>query len=94
RAGRLISLLAPTFLGQVQNQLNSSSFPIGQKYFPYYPYGSKHCPSWGVRARWILGIVLTCLCAGLGTPFWYDLITSLSKLTSSSKKDDKARAPA
>ena len=72
------------------NQLNSSSFPIGLKYFPYYPYSKQPCPSWGVRARWILGIILTCLCAGLGTPFWYDLITNLSKLTSSQKKDDKA----
>ena len=76
------------------NQLNSSSFPIGHKYFPYYPYVNKPCPSVGERARWILGIILTCLCAGLGTPFWYDLITNLSKLTSSSKKDDKAPATA
>lgn len=83
-----------TKLEEQVNQLNSSSFPIGQKYFPYFPYDSKPCPSWGVRARWILGIVLTCLCAGLGTPFWYDLITNLSKLTGSSKKDDKAPARA
>ncbi len=85
------------------DKLKNSSFPIGQHYFPYFPYLKSinllafqfefyDCPPLEVGLRWLLGIALTCLCAGLGTPFWYDLISNLSKLTSG-KKEDNPRAP-
>lgn len=91
-------------VGQLQNDLDklkNSSFPIGQHYFPYFPYFKTinlfklqfefyKCPPLEAGLRWLLGIALTCFCAGLGTPFWYDLISNLSKLTSG-KKDENPK---
>ena len=73
------------------NQLTSMGFPIGWSYFPYWPYspsspnplGSEYvgAPTWEVRLHWLAGIALTSLLAGLGAPFWYDVIMKISHLT-------------
>lgn len=35
---------------------------------------------------WLLGIILTGVLAGLGAPFWYDLVTNVAKVTQRSKQ--------
>lgn len=79
---------------QKLNGLKASSFPIGQHYFPYFPYYPYiWCPTWELRARWVLGIILTCLCAGLGTPFWYDLITGLTSFAKPENNSNSRTSP-
>lgn len=71
--------------------LTSSGFPIGWSYFPYWPYspsspnpfGAEYvgAPTWEARLHWMAGIFLTSLLAGLGAPFWYDVIVKINQLT-------------
>ena len=67
--------------------LNTSGFPFGWDFFPYgqntTQFGAKF--SSGLRwANWILGIGLTVVFAGLGAPFWYDVIRNLNNVARSS----------
>lgn len=67
--------------------LSASGFPFGWDYFPYgqntTQFGAKF--SSGLRwANWILGIALTVVFAGLGAPFWYDVIRNLNNVARSS----------
>lgn len=74
--------------------LNSAGFPFGWSYFPY---GSTPPKSWSrtdsgsqsqewrsdcrVWAAWIIGLAFTVGLAGLGAPFWFDVIRKLTELT-------------
>ena len=66
--------------------LSSSGFPFGWEYFPYgqkpSPFGAGYS-SWLRYAIWILGIALTGVFAGLGAPFWYDVIRNLNDVARS-----------
>ena len=42
--------------------------------------------------KWILGIVLTGLLAGLGSPFWYDAVAGLSRVVKNAGKVKGAKA--
>jgi len=43
--------------------------------------------------RWAIGIVLTALLAGLGAPFWYDAVSSISRVARASRaKEPKDEA--
>jgi hypothetical protein len=76
------------------NELNSAGFPFGWSYFPYGPTPPR---SWirtvtlgdsqpwrsslTVWATWVIGIAFTVGMAGLGAPFWYDVIRKLVQMT-------------
>ena len=71
------------------SDLTSSTLPIGPSQYPYFPYSWEWPPSGTACMLWIMGIVMTGLLAGLGSPFWYDVVRGLAQLTQRSK-DDKA----
>ncbi len=65
--------------------LNTSGFPIGPKFFPHGCWGedTPNCTarnSGGGWFFWILGILLTGFLGGLGTPFWYDVISGITNI--------------
>ena len=66
--------------------LSSSGFPFGWEYFPYgqkaSPFGTGYS-SLLRYAIWGLGIALTGVFAGLGAPFWYDVIRNLNDVARS-----------
>ena len=64
--------------------LIDSGFPIGFEYFPYCYKKTGGVTTYGCNNSspvdwllWFVGIILTGFLAGLGAPFWYDLITSI-----------------
>jgi len=70
-----------------QEQLDiftSAGFPIGWSYYPYA--GLQGEPSEDYKDRdntlgwwlWVVGCILTGLLAGLGGPFWYDVVSGIS----------------
>jgi len=82
-------------LQQEMNVLTSSSFPFGWTYFPYGtvpPRSWSHSDQpgqpwrgeWTVWATWLIGIAFTAALAGLGAPFWYDVIRNLNEMARSS----------
>ena len=76
------------------SDLNSAGFPFGWSYFPYGPTPPKgwsrtdsgsqsqewrsDCRVW---AAWLIGLAFTVGLAGLGAPFWFDVIRKLTELT-------------
>jgi hypothetical protein len=69
----------------------SAGFPIGQSYFPYACMRTMDSPdcqnrnnTFGIIA-WILGCFLTSLLAGLGGPFWYDVVSGISRAVKSAR---------
>ena len=76
------------------NVVTSSGFPVGWSYFPYsYFEGTKDNSRlsqdfknrdnpWG-WFTWVLGILLTTALAGLGGPFWYDVVARISRAVQS-----------
>lgn len=70
--------------------LKSSTFPIGPSQYPYLPYSREPPPSVTVGLLWFMGIAMTGLFAGLGAPFWYDVVRGLANLTQRSKSDKSA----
>lgn len=71
-------------------ELKSSTFPIGPSQYPYLPYSREPPPSWTVGLLWFMGIAMTGLLAGLGSPFWYDVVRGLTNLTQRSRDDKSA----
>ena len=76
------------------DRLNSGVFPFGWSYFPYGsnppkpwslsdPAVQEKCPlkAWRLWGGWFFGITLTGLLAGLGSPFWYDVVRNITQLT-------------
>ena len=76
------------------NDLNAAGFPFGWSYFPY---GDIPPRSWSgtesasgsqpwrwcltVWVAWLIGLAFTVGLAGLGAPFWFDVIRKLTELT-------------
>lgn len=74
------------------DSLNSQIFPFGWTYFPYGnipprswaksdPQTEPWRRSWSVWLTWVIGIGFTAALAGLGSPFWYDVIRNLNEMT-------------
>jgi hypothetical protein len=64
--------------------LNSAGFPIGYSYFPWHrPNGV----SLFLCLSWIVGIALTAFFAGLGSPFWFDVVRGVAHMTQGAKQD-------
>jgi hypothetical protein len=75
--------------------IRNAALPIGWNHFPY-SYWSQNGKSkedqvlfeleWSSRAstagvfRWLAGILLTAFLAGLGAPFWYDVVAAAGRL--------------
>ena len=76
------------------SDLNAAGFPFGWSYFPYGPTPPKTWSRtdsasdsqpwrsyWTVWVAWIIGLAFTVGLAGLGAPFWFDVIRKLTELT-------------
>jgi len=81
--------------------LLNSGLPVGLDRFPHACWlqrdsvacrGTKLELSWLRWMKWILGIVLTGLLAGLGSPFWYDAVAGLSRVVKNAGKVKGAKA--
>lgn len=78
--------------------LTSIGFPIGWSYFPHA--GWQHRPpkdferrnDFGGWVMWFLGILLTAVLAGLGSPFWYDTVTGISRVAQRARAVKKPTA--
>jgi len=70
------------------NTVTSAGFPIGWSYFPYSYFQGENGDSLDFQARsnplgwlsWIMGILITGVLAGLGGPFWYDAVASITRV--------------
>lgn len=77
------------------NRLSDLGLPIGYDYFPYQscPDSTElksinNCDKMNEPSQWffwIIGLLLTAALAGLGAPFWYDIVTGVSRLTQKNK---------
>lgn len=71
----------------------SAGFPVGYSYFPYVCIQAPEDPVCDVGANawffWVLGCILTGLLAGLGGPFWYDIVRSISNTVQSVRSAKK-----
>lgn len=70
------------------NVVASASFPVGWSCFPYSYFqgeggiskefqNSNHFWGW---VMWVFGILITSGLAGLGGPFWYDVVAGISRV--------------
>lgn len=66
------------------SELNSAGFPIG---WTYFPYTRPETVTMGAYVLWGIGIILTAIFAGLGSPFWYDVLRGLGNFSQQQKKD-------
>ena len=71
------------------NRLEDSGLPVGWTEFPYACVGtaaggptSAACATEHGRQlwKWVVGIALTAILAGLGAPFWYDTVSGITQL--------------
>jgi hypothetical protein len=77
-------------IGDMRQQvdlLTTTGFPIGWSRFPHA--GLKDTPTldhenrnntWG-WVLWVVGVTLTGILAGFGSPFWFDAVTGISRAT-------------
>jgi hypothetical protein len=74
----------------------SAGFPIGYSYYPYACRQNPETPDCQERADgwllWGLGCILTGMLAGLGGPFWYDIVAGISSAVQSVRGDRKPDA--
>lgn len=76
-----------------------SGFPIGASYFPFSC--GKNPESSDCKSRntplgitlWLLGCILTSLLAGLGGPFWYDVVSGVSYAIQQVRNPKKVKTP-
>ena len=84
-----------------QEQLNvvtGAGFPIGWSYFPHAYFQGENGTSKDFLVRdnffgwvtWILGTLLTGMLAGLGAPFWFDVVRGISRTVQSVKGTPKS----
>jgi hypothetical protein len=75
----------------------SAGFPIGYSYFPYACNAKPDAPDCQSRnsnfgfTLWVLGCILTSLLAGLGGPFWYDIVSGVSRTVQSVRGKPSAK---
>jgi hypothetical protein len=65
-------------------RLETPGLPVGFDWYPWCrtdndPQCPLEWPDWKNFAPWLLGVLLTGLLVGLGAPFWYDVVSRLSK---------------
>jgi hypothetical protein len=69
----------------------SAGFPIGWSYYPYAAIQGEPSKDYDDRDNtpgfvlWIAGCILTGLLAGLGGPFWYDVVAGISKVAKTAR---------
>ena len=80
--------------GDAKEQLDiftSAGFPIGWAYYPHACAKAPETPDCQTRGTnigfvmWFLGCALTGLLAGLGGPFWYDVVRGISRTVQTAK---------
>lgn len=89
------------------DRLNSGVFPFGWSYFPYGPNPpkpwSRTDPSfhvgpwwkaWKVWGGWAIGVCFTAALAGLGAPFWFDVVRNITQLVRAGSTSAPAPAAA
>jgi len=75
------------------NTVTSAGFPIGWSYFPHSYFQKEGVASTDFQNRntflgwltWLLGVLLTGVLAGLGGPFWYDVVAGVSRVVQSTR---------
>jgi hypothetical protein len=83
-----------------RNQLNvvvSAGFPVGWSYFPHSYFQGENGTSREFKKRdnssgwfmWVLGILITGGLAGLGGPFWYDVVAGISRVVQKTRAASK-----
>jgi hypothetical protein len=80
--------------GDTKDQLDvftSAGFPVGIAYFPHACFQNSAFSECAQRSYffWFIGCVVTGLLAGLGAPFWYDAVTSLSRTIQTVRAEKK-----
>jgi len=84
--------------GNTQEQLDvftSVGFPLGWSYYPYAAINGEPSKDYASRdstpgfIMWIIGCILTGLLAGLGGPFWYDMVAGISHAVESVRGQKK-----
>lgn len=68
--------------------VTTAGFPIGWSYFPHSYFQEEHRSSADFQTRntflgwvsWLAGILITAALAGLGGPFWYDAVASVTRV--------------
>jgi hypothetical protein len=76
-----------TILNSLNSELKQNNIPIGWN----QPGLDGKKQSKGQDINWlkkIIGLLITTLAVGLGSPFWFDVLSKLSNLRSSGKKPD------
>ena len=83
------------------NAVNNAGFPIGWSYFPYSYFEGERGSSPDFQTRntplgwisWITGILITGALAGLGGPFWYDAVASITRVVQGTRAAAKKVEP-
>lgn len=73
--------------------LNTSGFPFGWAYFPLARAPVCSLKFWLTGFGWLAGIGLTGFFAGLGAPFWFDVLRNLSVLAQGKAPSGAAPQP-
>lgn len=89
------------------DRLNSGVFPFGWSYFPYGPNPPKPWSrtdpgfqtdpwwkAWRVWGGWAIGVCFTAALAGLGAPFWFDVVRNITQLVQAGSTSAPAPAAA
>lgn len=75
--------------------LTSVGFPAGWAYFPHSGFRENNPADFTNRnnvagwLKWILGVALTGVLAGLGAPFWFDAATGISRVAQRARTGKK-----
>lgn len=84
------------------NVITNAGFPIGWSYFPHSFFQGENGISKDFQNRnnywgwftWFLGSLITAMLAGLGGPFWYDVVAGISRVVqrtrAAAKKPDQS----
>lgn len=79
------------------NIFTTAGFPIGPSFFPYACRNTPDSPACKDRNNdtgiisWFFGCILTSLLAGLGGPFWYDVVAGISRTVQNVKSKPAAK---
>ena len=75
--------------------LTQSGFPVGWTYFPHVYLKDETSKEYKQRNTatgwfvWCVGIIFTAFLAGLGSPFWYDVVTGVSRIAQRTRTSKK-----
>ena len=79
--------------------VQNAGFPIGWSYFPHSYFQGERGSSTDFQERntavgwfsWVLGIILTVVLAGMGGPFWYDVVSGVSRAVKNQHESTKKK---